>query len=550
MRFDDIYVNLEKGNLLEADKLALEFYKNDIKKDAAAELLVSIAIEAGDTVLAKKRIKLLAEFPVSAYRLFLLARVYYMDNDYWQALTYLEQTLENDLLNNVNGQVKEKIYNLLGQCYRFYGYPDRAAECYYKAFEAVTDKQLKILEYSNYLFNLHYLNIPQQDYFLAHKDYDKLFSGIKQFKHKRKEKNKKIRIGYISPDFRNHVVLRFTYAMLTAYNKDKFKVYCYSTGKEDEYSDNLKNKVDCWRNLRGMAYEIIAKEIYNDKIDILVELAGHCNGGNLPVLAYKPAPVQICGIGYFATTGLKAVDYFLTDDNLGAKEEYFTEKLLSLHNSHFCYTPLKEMPPVREAPCIKNDYITFGSFNNLTKVNDNVLAVWHRILEKVPNSRLLLKGSLFDNQEGKQLFLQRLEALHFDLSRIDLRGISKDYMKEYFDMDIALDTFPYPGGGTTCDALYMGVPVITLLNGSHGGNFGGSILKNVGLEFACAKNEDEYVEKVVAIAGDKELLNALHLGIRNMMLNSKVMDVNTYMREYEKLLSRILIKLNVVRNLK
>lgn len=544
MHFDDIYINLEKGNFLKADKLALEFYKKNIKKDTVAELLVSIAIEAGDVVLAKERIKLLTEFPVSAYRLFLFARVFYMEKDYWQSLTYLEQAVEDELLENISGQVKEKIYNLLGQCYRFYGYPDRAAECYYKAFEAVDLKQLKIIEYSNYLFNLHYLDISEQDYFLAHKDYDKLFSDIKQFKHKKriKKHHEKIRVGYISPDFRNHVVLRFTYVMLTAYNKEKFEVYCYSTGKEDEYSYNLKNKVDCWQNLRGMAYETIAKEIYNDKIDILVELSGHCKGGNLPVLAYKPAPVQICGIGYFATTGLKAVDYFLTDDNLGAKAEYFTEKLLSLRNSHFCYNPLKEMSPVQEAPCIKNDYITFGSFNNLTKVSDDVLAVWQRIMEAVPNSHLLLKGSLFDNTEGKQLFIQRLEVLQFDLSRVELRGISKDYMKEYFDMDIALDTFPYPGGGTTCDALYMGVPVITLLDGSHGGNFGGSILKNVGLEFLCAGDINEYIEKSVTIARDKDLLNALHLGLRNMFIHSNVMNVEEYMSDYEEHLIKTYLK--------
>ena len=245
MHFDDIYINLEKGNFLKADKLALEFYKKNIKKDTVAELLVSIAIEAGDVVLAKERIKLLTEFPVSAYRLFLFARVFYMEKDYWQSLTYLEQAVEDELLENISGQVKEKIYNLLGQCYRFYGYPDRAAECYYKAFEAVDLKQLKIIEYSNYLFNLHYLDISEQDYFLAHKDYDKLFSDIKQFKHKKriKKHHEKIRVGYISPDFRNHVVLRFTYVMLTAYNKEKFEVYCYSTGKEDEvrFMDILPN---------------------------------------------------------------------------------------------------------------------------------------------------------------------------------------------------------------------------------------------------------------------------------------------------------------------
>lgn len=532
--FDNIYSVLERGDLLKADSVALMAYKNDIQRGLAAELLVSIAIEAGDCELAYQRLSLLKALSESAYRLFLQARVFFMQKDYWQALTYLENAVKNEVISSASGQVQEKIYNLLGQCYRFYGYPDRAAECYYKAFEVVDNQELKVLEYSNYLFNLHYLPISQNDYFVAHADYNNLFAGIKEYKHKRKNRAGKIRIGYISPDFRDHVVLRFSMAMLTAYDKEKFEVYCYSTGKEDKYSEFIKGKVTAWRSLRGEKSKEIAKKIYDDKIDILVELCGHCSGSNLPVLAYKPAPVQICGIGYFATTGLKTVDYFLTDDNLNAKEEYFTEKLISLPHSHFCYMPLKNVPPVQEAPCMKNDYVTFGSFNNLTKVNDDVLTVWHSIMEAVPDSHLLLKGSLFDNTEGKQLFLQRLEALNFDLSRIELRGISKDYMAEYFDMDIALDTFSYPGGGTTCDALYMGVPVITLMDGSHGGNFGGSILKNIGLESVCAENVNEYVEKAVAIAGDRELLNALHLGLRNMMLNSKIMDINGYMKEYEE----------------
>lgn len=540
--FDNIYSVLERGDLLKADSVALSAYKNDIQKEQATELLISIAIEAGDCELAHQRLSLLKELSESAYRLFLQARVFFMQKDYWQALTYLENAVKEESISSTSGQVQEKIYNLLGQCYRFYGYPDRAAECYYKAFEAVDDQELKVLEYSNYLFNLHYLLISPEDYFSAHAYYNNLFRGIKEYKHKRKNRTGKIRIGYISPDFRDHVVLRFSMAMLTAYNKEKFQVYCYSTGKEDKYSEFIKSKVIAWRSLRGENPKKIAKNIYDDKIDILVELCGHCSGSNLPVLAYKPAPVQICGIGYFATTGLKAVDYFLTDDNLNAKEEYFTEKLISLPHSHFCYMPLKFLPPVQEAPCVKNDYITFGSFNNLTKVNDDVLTVWHAIMEAVPNSHLLLKGSLFDNPEGKQLFLQRLEALKFDLSRVELRGISKEYMTEYFDMDIALDTFPYPGGGTTCDALYMGVPVVTLTDGSHGGGFGGSILKNVGFEFACAENVNAYVEKAVAIAGDRELINALHFGLRNMMLNSNIMDVNRYMEEYEKRLFSISIK--------
>ena len=173
----------------------------------------------------------------------------------------MENAVKDEVISSASGQVQEKIYNLLGQCYRFYGYPDRAAECYYKAFEAVDDQELKVLEYSNYLFNLHYLPISPDDYFAAHVDYNKLFAGIKEYKHKRKHRAGKIRIGYISPDFREHVVLRFSMAMLTAYNKEKFEVYCYSTGKEDKYSEFIKGKVTAWRNLRCEKPKKIAKKI-------------------------------------------------------------------------------------------------------------------------------------------------------------------------------------------------------------------------------------------------------------------------------------------------
>ncbi|MEE1362412.1 MAG: hypothetical protein U0K23_07515 [Selenomonadaceae bacterium] len=539
INFNDIYNHLENGRLLEADILALEAFKSDNQKERAIELLISIAIEAGDIDLAKERLRFLDDILISSYRLFLRARVAFMEKNYWQALTYLEQAVDNTWFQYANNQIKEKIYNLLGQCYRFYGYPNRAAECYYKAYKTVDNKQLKILEYSNYLFNLHYLYITPKDYFNAHREYNKLFSDVKKFKHTKKENKRKIRIGYISPDFRNHVVLRFSIAYLISYNREKFEVYCYSTGKEDNYSNFIKTKVTKWCNLQGVNFKTIACKIYNDGVDILFDLCGHCNGSNLPVLAYKPAPIQICGIGYFATTGLKAVDYFLTDDFLKPKQKFFTEKILSLPKSHFCYVPLGEIPALQDAPCLKKGYITFGSFNNVTKVTDEVLDVWKKIMDDVPNSHLLLKGSLFDNIEGRQLFLQRLENIGFDLIHIELRGITNNYLSEYLDMDIALDTFPYPGGGTTCDALYMGVPVITLLDGSHGGDFGGSILKNIGLDFACTLSKEEYIQRARSFAEDKELLNALHRGLRNMMLNSHLMDQKQYMADYEEALIHI-----------
>ena len=280
------------------------------------------------------------------------------------------------------------------------------------------------------------------------------------------------------------------------------------------------------------------------------------------VLGYKTAPIQISGIGYFATTGLQTVDYFLSDKYLAAgcaritgennqiidenlqatdlaSSESFTEKLLVLPHSHFCYVPIKEMPPVRQAPCMSKGYITFGSFNNLIKVNDVVLETWGTILQQVPESRLLLKCASLDDADIRELFRQKLLSLGLSEERFQLRGFSADYLPEYYEMDIALDTFPYPGGGTTCDALYMGVPVVTLGDGSHGGNFGISLLKNIGLDFACSYSVEEYIQKALLLAQDRELLNALHLGLRNMMENSPIMNEQQYMQELEQGYKRI-----------
>lgn len=372
-----------------------------------------------------------------------------------------------------------------------------------------------------------------------------------------------MRIGYISPDFRRHVVLLFIWAMVTKYNRQEFEVYCFSNSPtEDEYSKYIQKHVNFWCNISQLTLRDKALLVYQQDLDILVDLAGHSRDNCLPVLGYKPAPIQISGIGYFATTGLQTVDYFLSDKYLAAgcavipaknnqvidenlqataiaSSESFTEKLLVLPHSHFCYVPIKKMPPVRQAPCMSKGYITFGSFNNLIKVNDVVLEAWGAILRQVPESRLLLKCASLDDADIRELFRQKLLSLGLPEERFQLRGFSADYLPEYYEMDIALDTFPYPGGGTTCDALYMGVPVVTLGDGSHGGNFGISLLKNIGLDFACSYSVEEYIQKALLLAQDRELLNVLHLGLRNMMENSPIMNEKQYMQELEQGYKRI-----------
>lgn len=426
--------------------------------------------------------------------------------------------------------VMAKVYDLLQQ-------PAVSIQCYKYAMSLTDEFDMRATLFSSGLFDLHYMFISPDEYYKKHILYNDFCRDIQPFQHRRKDKrfNKKIRIGYISPNLNKHVVLFFAWAMLTEYDKEKFEVYCYCACKEDEYSRYLKVRVDKWVNIEELKFADRARLIYEDRIDILFDLAGHTGNTCLPVLAYKPAPIQLCGVGYFATTGLYATDYFLTDKYLINENTpaYFCEKLLVLPHSHFCYKASREVPGVCSPPCLKNGYVTFGSFNNLSKVNERVMEIWSRILKDVPGAKLLLKGKLLADAVGREMIYDKFLKFGIDKSRLDLRGSSEDYMSEYLDMDIALDTFPYPGGGTTCDALYMGVPVISYGDGSHGGNFGISILKNVGLAECCCYSLDEYVDKAVLLAADFQVLDALHLGIRKMLQASPVMNSRMYMHDLE-----------------
>lgn len=531
-----------------------------------AQVNAALVVETNTRDRVQHAIDRLKETEECVYSVFLQARLLWLDKQLFAAMVLMEGYFqaraedghivfaEGSPYFTANSDTQERILNLFGQIYKVFCLPEAGANCNLAASRVVEDFFVKLLEYSNFLFDAHYLFMPPEEYLRIHLGYGKLFAGRKEFmpsrlfRHKKflHRRHKKLRIGYLSPDLRHHVVLLFIWALLTQYDRSRFEVYCFSCSSvEDSYSEYIKEQVDGWCNVSGMDARHGAQVIYDREIDILVELAGHSQNNGMPIMAYKPAPVQVCGIGYFATTGLGAVDYFLSDSYLAghnlpvqeaviAQSEYFVEKLLVLPHSHFCYVPLQDMPEPQGAPCKKNGYVTFGSFNNLTKVNDTVLEVWAKILYQVPDSRLFLKGRLFDEPAGQELFRHKLEALGIQQERVELRGFSMPYLTEYYEMDIALDTFPYPGGGTTCDALYMGIPVVTLGDGSHGGNFGISLLKNIGLDFCCAYSYEEYVEKAVLMASDSELLDALHLGLRNMMNASPVMDKAGYMRELEQ----------------
>lgn len=484
--------------------------------------------------------KLLILQPNNAYGQYFSAKILYEKKHFLVAIDRL-----NFILSQLSMQIEKYgrflIYQLLAYCYFATGKNKEAARYFLEASQFATETIQSAQMYSNYLFISNYFyDLTNEELAAQHKKYNDIFIGTFQHAHK-KQGHKKIHIGYISPDFRRHIVVYFSYQLLAKYNKNRFEITCYANGPEDAVTDQLKGLVDHWQNISNLTAEAAAKIIYEDHIDILFDLSGHTANNCLPILARKPAPIQISGIGYFNTTGLNAVDYFLTDincDPVGASDEYFTEKLLRLPHSHFCYTPPDIMLN------ITNNYkatskTTFGSFNNLSKISDSVLDSWLKIIERVPNSKLLLKSPHFDKQKDQDELHVRAMKIGFKAEQIEIRPASLEYLSEYDEVDIALDTYPYPGGGTTCEALFMGVPVVSLIGSRHGSRFGYSILKNIGLEELAAKNEEEYVEIAVNLASDKELLYYLHKNLRSIMQKSFLMDGGNYIREIENVYEKI-----------
>ena len=526
----------------EAEVLAQCILLADTQNREVMEILTGIYIECGRNQKARHMAEKLLQKQTYAYGLFLAARVEYLEENWSAVIEKAKKALQ--LKPQSNTETISRIYNLLGNAYKNIGESIKSVESYKKAVLYANGSLNKSIDYSNYLFNLHYLpSVKEKEMYEAHRKYNDFFTGILPYIHERKRRHRKIRIGYISPDLRYHVVVFFSYAFFRYYDKERFEVICYARCKEDAVSKDITNLVDGWRNISGMDEAQAAKCIYDDEIDILFDLSGHTKGSCLPILAYKPAPVQISGIGYFDTTGLLTVDYFWADhytDTEGLTETSFSETILRLPHSHFCYMPPDTMPECcEETPARRTGCITFGSFNNFTKTTDEMLIVWREILERVPHSRLLLKSRIFGSASGREQIKKRLTLLRFDLDCIEMRPETTTYLEEYKDVDIALDTYPYPGGGTTCEALYMGVPVITLVGERHGARFGYSLLKNIGLDDCCAFSKEEYIDIAIRLAEDLTLLDDLHNNLRQKMLQSPLMQGEAYMQDAEQAYDRI-----------
>jgi predicted O-linked N-acetylglucosamine transferase (SPINDLY family) len=357
--------------------------------------------------------------------------------------------------------------------------------------------------------------------------------------------DRKLRIGYVTPDLRCHSVAYFIEPLLVHHDRSKFELFSYlELGEADDMTRRLLEFAGTVRNTSGVSDDKVAAMIRSDQIDILIDLAGHTNKNRLPVFARKPAPIQITYLGYPSTTGLPMIDYRLTDawaDPPGMTEHLHTEKLLRLEKGFLCFTPPAESSDITSLPSIEKGYITFGSFNALPKITTEMLEIWARILLRVPGSRLLIKNAQLTDPTLQERLRAQFVQYGVASERLEIMGqTSKDeHMAAFGRVDIALDTFPYHGTTTTCDTLWMGVPVITLAGKSHVSRVGVSLLSRIGLCKLIANSEEEYIESAVELANSGEELNHLRQNLRVMFEDSGLRDGVSFTRDVESVYRRL-----------
>ncbi len=348
----------------------------------------------------------------------------------------------------------------------------------------------------------------------------------------------KLRIGFVSGDFRNHPVGYFFEGLLSNIDKSRFELFAYSTTpEEDALTERIKPLFDGWVAVFGKLDRDVARIIHQGGPNILVDLAGHTADNRLPVFAYKAAPVQASWLGYFATTGVSEIDYLIADPwTLPEQEEqYFSEEIWRLPETRLCFSPPIPSPDPSPLPALSNHYITFGCFSNLAKLNDSVVMLWARVLSAVPNSRLFIKAKQLDDRVIRQYVIKRFATQGIGSDRLTLEGPASraEYLSSYRRIDIVLDTFPFPGGTTTVEALWMGVPVLTLAGKRFVARQGVGILMNAGLPEWIATDPDNYVEQAVFHASDPDRLAALRMGLRQKVQNSPAFDAPRFARHFE-----------------
>ncbi|MBR2216576.1 MAG: hypothetical protein IJ849_12595 [Selenomonadaceae bacterium] len=502
-----------------------------------------------------------------------------------EALAELKKIKAQTELNDATENMWE-LHELFGAAFHGLGDAEGVAQAYWAAAQA--DKYLRTQRehYSSYLFALHYLSgIAEKELALQHLAYGNLYApavvenwgdntdtnlmqgqgAASPFKQRTDALasceslmqsqwglgqspniyDSPLRVGYLTPALRDDAAARFYECLLTACDREKFKVYCYYlAGGEDEFARRVAQNATC-RDLSDLSLADAAALIKRDSLDILVDLGGHASGGlTLMIMSYRPAKTQISGIGWFDTTGLAAMDYLWGDAYLRpSSPEFITEKLLALPQA-FCFVPdgqTKKAAARLAAKADDNSPVVFGSFNNFLKLSDEILSLWREILLKLPQARLLLKDTSPIPARKKSL-LTRLKTKDFPLDRVEIRLGTREYLTELSAVDIVLDTWPYPGGAMTCTALSLGIPVAARLGERYGSRFADSLFMAAGKSEWLAKDAADYINLAVKLGSEPEKYRTQRGRLAADVAASPLFNVERYMRGVETVYEQLSLR--------
>lgn len=417
----------------------------------------------------------------------------------------------------------------------------RQEEAVATARQAVELEPASSEAYSNLLYALHYL--PDQDpqaIYAEHREWARRHAEpLTQAAPppvRDRNPDRRLRVGYVSPYFRDHAVSFFSEPLITSHDHEVLELFLYSDNRRnDAVTDRFRAAADQWRDVRYLSDEDLAQQVRDDQIDILVDLTGHIALHRLLMFARRPAPVQVTYIGYQDTTGMSAMDYRLTDARVDppGTERYYSEQLYRLPRTYFVYRPAAESPELVTPPAVENGYVTFGSFNNFTKVTPRVIDAWIEILGRVENSRLLVLANRGGYVEAH--FTRKARAAGVDPARIEL--VNRMPRRKYFELmqraDIALDPFPFNGHTTTCDQTWLGLPTVMLQGETYVTRYASGVLAPVGLDANITRSEHEYIERAMALAGDVEGLVRLRGELRPRMAASVLLDFGHFARDVE-----------------
>lgn len=443
----------------------------------------------------------------------------------------------------INPQQDSGLWFNLGVARQMRGEAAAAAVCFDQA-EQLSPTNATIA--SQRLLCLNYLDLSGERLLAEHRRFDERFGRPpvpEPAPHaNRPDPDKRLRIGYLSVEFREHLGAYFLPPLFEAADRRGFEIVCYSILPEpnaDAFTARFKAQADGWRTVGDLDDAALAALIRADGIDILVDLAGHSGLNRLPMLAHRPAPVQVTWLGYPNGTGMEAVGYRIVDrisDPQGPTDAHAAEALVRLPAPFLCFRPPADAPPIVPLPAGATGAVTFGSFNKLSKITDQTVQLWAEVLRRVPDSRLLLKDRPLSDSGTAAALRARFAAAGIDPDRLELVGFIKDaagHLAVYNRIDIALDPHPYNGTITTCDTLWMGAPLVTLAGSRHAARVGASLMTAIGLPELVAATPDRYAAIAAELADDLTRLMRLRMGLRERVRTSVLCDEARFMRNLE-----------------